>query len=96
MDKTRLTEDLVFRLLNGLEEDREVRQGLFPGPGANASSAGGGGKTKTEFYWKLATELFAGHEVYGAPFAIAQGSSAKKARAPWVLKVKNQLTRYVA
>ena len=86
---------MVFSLLNNLEEDREVRQGLFPGTGANVSTAGGGGKTKTEFYWKLAVDLFAGHQVYGVSFADAWESSVKKAREPWVLKVKNQINRFV-
>ena len=50
---------------------------------------------KTEFYWKLATELFADHEAYGASFMDAQLSLVKKTRESWVLKVKNQITRFV-
>lgn len=85
----------MFKLLNAVEDDPEIRQGLYPGTGANASTANGSGKPKTEFYWQLATHLFGGHDEYGALFAGAQWSSTKKAREPWVLKVKNQLNRFV-
>ena len=40
-------------------------------------------------------ELFADHEVYGVSFMDAQLSPVKKVREPWVLKVKNQITRFV-
>jgi hypothetical protein len=91
----RWSEDMVFKLLGGVEDNPEIRQGLYPGTGANASTANGGGKPKTDFYWQLATLLFADHEEYGTLFATAQESSSKKARESWLLKVKNQLNRFV-
>ena len=92
--ETRWSDDLVFKLLNSVEDIPEIRQGLYPGTGANASTASGGGKTKTEFYWQLATHVFTDHEEYGMPFLDVQKSSSKKTREPWVMKVKNQLNRY--
>lgn len=91
----RWTHDLTFKLLNALEDDREIRQGLYPGTGANVSSANGGGKPKTDFFWQLAIQLFSDHEEYGTLIAGAKASSTKKARDPWVLKIKNQLNRFV-
>lgn len=55
----------------------------------------GQGEKMTEFYWKLATRLFTNHRVYGASFADARASSVNKAREPWVLKVKNEIGRFV-
>jgi len=78
-----------------VEDDPEIWQGLYPGTGANASSANGGGKPKTDFFWQLAVHLFSDHEEYGALIMGAQESSTKKARDPWVLKIKNQLNRFV-
>jgi hypothetical protein len=91
--EARWSNDLVFKLLNAVEDNPEIRQGLYPGTGANASTAKGGGKPKTEFYWQLAVHLFADHEEYSAVFAGARESSSKKARDLWGLKVKNQLNR---
>lgn len=85
---------MVFRLLSGVEDDPEIRQGLYPGTGANASTTGGGGKAKTEFYWKLAVQLFADHPSLSEPFSAVRGTSVKKLQAPWVQKVKNQLNRF--
>ena len=48
----------MLKLLSEVEDNREIRQGLYPGTGANASTANGGGKPKTDFYWKLALHLF--------------------------------------
>ena len=79
-----------------VEDDREIRQGLYPGTGANVSTANGGGKPKTEFYWQLATHLFTDHDDDGALFANTRQSSTKKAREPWILKIKNQLSRFVS
>ena len=47
--KTRWTHNLTFKLLNVVEDDPEIRQGLYPGTGANVSTANGGGKPKTDF-----------------------------------------------
>ena len=86
----------MFRLLNEVEDNPEIRQGLYPGTGANASTANGGGKPKTDFYWQLAVHLFADHEEYGGLLATAQQSTTKKDRESWVLKVKNQLNRFAS
>lgn len=84
----------MLKLLSEVEDNREIRQALYPGTGANASTANGGGKPKTDFYWQLAVHLFADHEEYEKFFVEAKQSSLKKHREPWVLKVKNQLSRF--
>jgi hypothetical protein len=79
--------------LNAVEDNPEIRQGLYPGTGGNASTAKGGGKPKTEFHMQLATQLFANHEEYGVPFASALQSSIKTERDSWGRRIKNQLNR---
>jgi len=54
-----------------------------------------GEKPKTNFFWQLAVHLFSDNEEYAALITRAQKSSTKKARDPWVLKIKNQLNRFV-
>ena len=82
-------------MLSAVEDNRDIRQGLYPGTGANASSANGGGKPKTDFYWQLAVQLFADHEEYGTVIEEVRGSLMKKVWDPWVNKIKNQLNRFV-
>jgi len=80
---SRWTHDLAFKLLNAVEDDPEIRQGLYPGTGANVSTANGGGKPKTDFFWQLAVHLFSDNEEYAALIARAQKSSTEKGRFSW-------------
>ncbi|KAF8233281.1 hypothetical protein L208DRAFT_1061091, partial [Tricholoma matsutake] len=54
-------EDLNFLLIAAIEEDDEIKQGLFPPPGANKSLAKGGSKPKTKYQWELARKVFEEH-----------------------------------
>ncbi|KAF8219769.1 hypothetical protein L208DRAFT_1546306, partial [Tricholoma matsutake] len=83
-------EDLDFLLIGVIEEDEEIKQGLFPLPGANKSLAKGGSKPKMEYQWELARKIFEEHEKYKDVFALAKTSSEK---GVWGHKIKNQLKR---
>ncbi|KAF8225239.1 hypothetical protein L208DRAFT_1173232, partial [Tricholoma matsutake] len=54
-------EDLNFLLVGAIEEDEEIKQGLFLLPGPNKSLAQGGSKPKTEYQWELARKIFEEH-----------------------------------
>ncbi|KAF8235326.1 hypothetical protein L208DRAFT_1205493, partial [Tricholoma matsutake] len=53
--------DLNFLLIAAIEEDDEIKQDLFPLPGANKSLAKGGSKPKTKYQWELARKIFEEH-----------------------------------
>ncbi len=87
------TESLTWTLINKLTDDDEVRESLFPSPGANRSTAQGGGKTKTEAHATLAAALFKDHIEYGP--AYRADMAVKKEHAKWSNKIKNRLDKYV-
>jgi hypothetical protein len=64
----------------------EVKQGLFPMPGASLSLSKGGSKTKSDYHWTLANIIFEDHPVLG-PEIKADNTDCKF----WQLKVKNRL-----
>jgi hypothetical protein len=87
-------ENLSWSLIAAITEDPDIKQGLFPSPGANSSSAKGGGKTKTEWHWRLCDVLFSQHPDYAAAFSLAKnatGKPAAKQRANWANKIKNRI-----
>ena len=45
--------DLTWQLINCMTEDPIIRQGLFPGPGANVSTTKGGGLSKAHHHKEL-------------------------------------------
>ena len=82
----RWTKDLTWKLVNGILDDAEVKQGLFPTPGGNLSLLKGGSKNKSDYHWALANIIFEDDPVFGPKI------SAKDAdRKFWQLKVKNKL-----
>ncbi|KAF8223533.1 hypothetical protein L208DRAFT_1316273, partial [Tricholoma matsutake] len=68
--------------------DVEIKQGLFPLPGANTSLAKGGSKPMTEYQWELVRKIFEGHKKYKDVFALVKTSSEK---GVWGCKIKNWL-----
>ncbi|KAM6488810.1 hypothetical protein JOM56_015736, partial [Amanita muscaria] len=75
-------------LIDAIEEDSEIKDGLFPPVGAHVSTQKGGGKPKTEFQYKVAEKIFANHAVYGEAFKNATTTAEKSA---WTTKIKNRL-----
>lgn len=81
----------TWLLVNAINDDNDIRQGLFPDVGANASTGKGGGKTKQEWHEIIAKIIFKNHEKYGAQFtSMASSSSGRKA---WALKIKNRIQK---
>ncbi|KAI0073913.1 hypothetical protein K474DRAFT_1602501, partial [Panus rudis PR-1116 ss-1] len=79
-------------LITIIEDNPQIKQGLFPSPGGHVSTAKGGGKAKTDHYWQICIALFKGHPLYAAAFAAAIAENAKASlRNPWVLKIKNRI-----
>ncbi|KAG8927477.1 hypothetical protein FRC01_007378 [Tulasnella sp. 417] len=81
--------ELTDALLTSIEEDSDIRQGLFPGCGGNASTAKGGGKSKSKFHKALARMIFAGHGVHGDVYTRASPHEKKE----WGKKIKNCLEK---
>ncbi|KAI0342949.1 hypothetical protein BDW22DRAFT_1344800 [Trametopsis cervina] len=82
---------LTWALVSTITDNENIRQALFPGPGANPSTAKGGGKTKTEAHALLAEILFADHEAYG--LAYQADKTVKAARIKWATKIKNRVQK---
>lgn len=86
--------DLSQRLLAAIFENKDIKQGLFPGVGANVSTAKGGGQPKTTWLWMLAKILFTDHDTYGPAFqkCLDQYAGGKaQLQSKWVEKLKNRL-----
>ena len=82
----RWTKDLTWKLVNGILDDAEVKQGLFLTPEGNLSLSKGGSKNKSDYHWALADIVFEDDPVFGLKI------SAKDADWKfWQLKVKNKL-----
>ncbi|KAJ7101259.1 hypothetical protein B0H15DRAFT_796095 [Mycena belliarum] len=89
------TKDLTWSLVTGIEEDDEIRDGLYPGPGAIKRT---GGKPKTHFHDALGVKIFADNPAYTEFLAIDPELSEaeqtkKKAEQRKLLagKVKNKI-----
>ncbi|KZT21628.1 hypothetical protein NEOLEDRAFT_1073284, partial [Neolentinus lepideus HHB14362 ss-1] len=82
-------------LITAITDDSEIKQGLFPAPGANVSTSQGGGKPKADHYWALCIALFSEHEDYRDHFArVNRGSTTStKDRTLWGDKIKNRLRK---
>jgi hypothetical protein len=83
---------LTWSLIDAIEEDTAIRDGLCPPVGAHASTQKGGSKPKTEFQYKVAEKIFANHTVYREAFKNATTSAEKSA---WTTKIKNRLKAQV-
>ncbi|KJA22275.1 hypothetical protein HYPSUDRAFT_109804, partial [Hypholoma sublateritium FD-334 SS-4] len=55
------SDNLSEQLIAAITDDPDIKQGLFPSPGANVSTTKGGGKRKSFWQRKLAEILFAEH-----------------------------------
>ncbi|KAJ7874284.1 hypothetical protein B0H13DRAFT_2551810 [Mycena leptocephala] len=85
------TPELTWTLISAIEEDEEIRDGLFPGVGAIKLS---GGKPKTHYYYSLAVKCFAEHEKYKDIFAVDPEQSPAtlaKQRKLWTENIKNKI-----
>lgn len=80
--------DLTWQLINCITEDPIIRQGLFPGPGANVSTTKGGGLSKAHHHKELAARIFGDHPVYGPAFAQAL---TPKEKVVWANRIKNRI-----
>ncbi|KAJ7190389.1 hypothetical protein GGX14DRAFT_605987 [Mycena pura] len=81
--------DLTWTLINAIEEDDEIQDGLFPGVGAIKRT---GGQPKTHFYALLAKICFAKHLKYTEAYAKA---ILPKQLEAWRDKIKNRVKALV-
>lgn len=83
--------DLNWSLINAINDDLNVQQGLFPGVDANTSTQKGGGKKKTEWQEVVARTVFEEHPTYKEAYALT--SKTPKDMRGWALKIKNRLQK---
>lgn len=84
----------MWLLINGIGDNEDIKNGLYPLPGGNTSLSKGGSKPKAEYHWALAFHIFENDIEYGE--MITAAAKVAKQRAVWGLKVKNKLSRYVS
>ncbi|KAF8056604.1 hypothetical protein FPV67DRAFT_1714403 [Lyophyllum atratum] len=90
---------LTEKLIASITDDKDIKQGLFPSPGAHASTTHGGGRSKTDWHWDLAVLVFEAHAKYGPSIqAVVDAQktnpkTASKLRNAWAEKIKNRLKR---
>ncbi|KAJ8076151.1 hypothetical protein PM082_022136 [Marasmius tenuissimus] len=90
--------NLQEAIVTTIEDHKEIKQKLYPPPGANLSTADGGGNKKTVAHWQICEEVFSEHPVYKDAFKAALDAnpstpSGKKIRDSWSGGVKAQLRR---
>ncbi|KIJ09090.1 hypothetical protein PAXINDRAFT_17820 [Paxillus involutus ATCC 200175] len=83
-------EQLTFRMLTEITEDEDIKQGLFPVPGANPRNQG---LPKTHWHWAVCEKLFSQHHDYQEKFALLQKIGTAKQKEAWHTKIKNRLKR---
>ncbi|KAG1902807.1 uncharacterized protein F5891DRAFT_927470, partial [Suillus fuscotomentosus] len=81
------TPTMSAALLSAITDDTNIKQGLFPSPGANPRT---GGKTKAAYHWAICVTLFENHPDYHTPFSHA---ITPKQKDTWANKIKNQIKR---
>ncbi|KAF7336397.1 hypothetical protein MVEN_02188400 [Mycena venus] len=81
------TVELTWTLVTGMEEDEDIRRGLFPPPG---SSKRNNGLPKKHYQWLLAKTCFENRPQYGVAFAKALTGPAKQQKV-WWRKIKNRI-----
>ncbi|KAF8174178.1 hypothetical protein K438DRAFT_2023231 [Mycena galopus ATCC 62051] len=89
------TTELTWTLVTAIEDDEEIRDGLFPGVGAIKRK---GGKPKTHYYYILAVTCFATHDKYQDAFAMDPESTEAQLAAHrklWSGKIKNRIAGLV-
>lgn len=80
--------DLNWSLITAIEENDEIKQGLFPSPGQDTRK--GNGKPKTDHQYALAVAIFAKHPDYSEAFDVAK---TPKEKALWTRRIKNRIKR---
>ncbi|KAJ6615675.1 hypothetical protein B0H10DRAFT_2220156 [Mycena sp. CBHHK59/15] len=89
------TLDLTWALITAIEDDEEIKDGLFPGVGAIKLS---GGKPKTHHYYNLAIKIFGEHTDYKTIFAVnpkLNHTQQSDRRKLWTNKCKNKVVKLV-
>ena len=85
------TEARLWKLVNAIGDNEDIKAGLFPESGGNKSLSKGGSKTKIEYQWALAYHVFQGDEEFKD--IIEEAKDEPVDRRAWALKVKNRLQR---
>ena len=85
------TLDLTWKLINGIADNEEIKNGLYPLSGGNTSLSKGESKTKANYHWALALSIFEDHPEYGTVIEDAKDVTGE--RRAWGLKVKNRIQR---
>ena len=85
---------MTWKLVNGIGDNEEIKQGLYPSSGGNASLSKGGSKTKADYHWALAEYIFESEPDYRQAIQDASKDNAAGERWIWGLKVKNRVQRY--
>ena len=86
---------MTSALIAEIQENEEIKRGLFPPPGGNASTAKGGGKTKKDHHLALAKALFGTDKTGHYIPAFTAALNDKKEEKKWANKIKNRLAKYV-
>jgi hypothetical protein len=81
----------MWLLVNGIGDNKDIKNGLYLVSGGNASLLRGGSKPKAKYHWVLALHIFENDPEYKE--AITAGAKVAKQRAVWGLRVKNKLAR---
>ena len=81
----------MWLLINGISDNEDIKNGLYPVSGGNASLSKGGSKLKAEYHWALALHIFENDIEYKE--MISTAAKVAKQRAVWGLQVKNKLSR---
>ncbi|THU79017.1 hypothetical protein K435DRAFT_811066 [Dendrothele bispora CBS 962.96] len=92
------TTDRIDALINGITDNPEIKQGLFPSPETVAHDQYGNivkanSKPKTEYNWKLAKVVFEFDEDYADVFMSTTGATA--GQNYWAGKIKNKLEEMI-
>ncbi|KDQ21341.1 hypothetical protein BOTBODRAFT_141596 [Botryobasidium botryosum FD-172 SS1] len=80
---------LTYQMINLIEDNPDLKRGLFPPVGANSSTNKGGGKAKVEHHLAVCDALFADHPEYKDVYAQA---TAPREKAKWANRVKNRFS----
>ncbi|KAJ7446060.1 hypothetical protein FB451DRAFT_1412420 [Mycena latifolia] len=81
------TKDLVWTLITAIEEDEDIRRGLFPPPGSTKRN---GGLPKKHFQFLLAKICFEKHPQYADTFKKALAGKPRQQKL-WWSKIKNKV-----
>jgi len=85
------THDCMWLLVNEIDNNEDIKNGLYPVSGGNASLSKGGSKPKAKHHWALAFHIFGNDVEYKEMINAAIG--VPKQRAVWGLCMKNKLSR---